>query len=147
MVELKWLIPILASVGVALLTLQGSKIDQIPWSRAFVIVGSLLLASLPMISYGKLGKDGLEVRSISETTSETIERLAVRVTTNEHNVRELQKISKELTSVVTNEQAKIKLETFSKTLSESVNATLATKKQFDDVKLRLDKHIMSLPKP
>ena len=149
MQELKWLIPVAGSVGIALLTLHGSKIDQIPWSRAFVIVGSLLLASLPLISYGKLGKDGLEVRAITTATvdaNEAIGKLAARVTANEGNLKDLQLLTNEMKTAVTNEQAKAKIDILSKSLAKSVVVSDENKRVFDDVKTRLDTRIRSLPK-
>jgi len=151
--ELKWLIPVCAAVIVSILTLMRSQSDAIPSSRAFVIAASLLMATIPIIASGKIGKDGIEIVTlgqVAQASTDALQKLDERLTRTETALSSVQKLVTEVKSTLpptTPEASKIRLDGQLKTLQEAIDLNQTTRLQFNDIKKSLDSGIKALRAP
>jgi hypothetical protein len=149
--ELKWLIPTCAAVAIAALALIRGQVDSIPWSRAFIIGASLLIATTPIIASGKLGKDGLEITTLSQTAADSaaaLHKLDERISTNENRIAEIRNLVTTLTAALppaTSPENKAKVEAQIKALGELTAKSSEFKTQFDMIKQNIDRQVLTLP--
>lgn len=146
--HLKWIIPVTTGVAVALVTLWHVNSPEIPWSRAFLIAASLLIATAPIIESGKIGKGGLEfVTRASNEASEGLEKLDHRLVNMEKAVDEFQKLSAEIKSSLAttlSPESRLKLDDHASRIKALALENSKSKIQFDVIKKRLDNNLSNL---
>lgn len=152
LVELKWLIPACAAVAIAVIALMRGQIDSIPWSRAFIIASSLVIATTPIITSGEIGTDGLKITTaLGQTAADSavaIQKLDERISTIDKRLVEVRGLLAEFKTVLpasTSPESKQKVDAQIRELSELAAKSAEAKKQFDIIKQSLDHKVIRLP--
>lgn len=150
--ELKWLIPASAAVAIAILAVMRGQIDTIPWSRAFIIAASLLIATTPIITSGEIGREGLKITTtLSQTAADAaaaLQKLDERISTTEKKLVEVRGLLSEFKTALpaaATPESKAKVEAQIKALSDLTTRSIESKTQFDVLKKEIDQNLLKLP--